>query len=131
MNKLKIPSNQIILLGDLNSSELEYFYKNSSVTIYTAKNESYGLIPLESIVNGTPVIAFKNGGPSETILDGKTGFLIDDFNLNLFAKKVLEIIEDDNTYLEFSKNGIVHVKNYFAHEKSFKKLENLFYKFLH
>jgi len=131
MNKLKIPPNQISLLGDLNSLELDYFYSNSSVTIYTAKNESYGLIPLESMVNGTPVIAFKNGGPSETILDGKTGFLIDDFNLNLFAKKVLEIIKDDNTYKEISKNGIVHVKNYFDHERSFKKLENLFLEFLH
>ncbi len=51
-----------------------------------AIDESYGLIPLESMKNGTPIIAFK-GGPSETILDGQTGYLIKNYNFNDFVKK--------------------------------------------
>ena len=42
---------------------------------YTAIDEPFGLIPLESMNYGIPVIAFE-GGPSETIIDGLAGYLI-------------------------------------------------------
>lgn len=43
--------------------------------IYTPSNEHFGIVPVEAMVCGTPVIAVNSGGPLESILDGETGFL--------------------------------------------------------
>ena len=126
IKKLAIPRNKIIYQGIMDNFKLKYFYAKSSVTLFTAFDESYGLIPIESMLNGTPVIAFKNAGPTETILEGKTGYLIKDFDLNDFARKVIKIIEDENIYKKFSKNGINHIINNFNFNQSFIDLENMF-----
>lgn len=131
IKKLKIPQNNIIFHGIIDDSKLNSFFSKSSVTIYTSIDESYGLIPIESMLNGTPVVAFKNAGPAETILDGNTGFLIKDFDLNDFARKVIKIIEDENLYRKLSKNGINHVRDNFNFDQSFIELENMFKNFLH
>jgi glycosyltransferase involved in cell wall biosynthesis len=43
--------------------------------VYTPHLEHFGIVPLESMYAGRPVIAVKSGGPMETVVDGKTGFL--------------------------------------------------------
>ena len=126
IKKMKIPQNNIIYHGIIDDSKLNSFFSNSSVTIYTAMDESFGLIPIESMLNGTPIVAFNNAGPAETIIDGNTGFIIKDFDLNDFARKVIKIIEDENLYRKLSKNGINHVRDNFNFDQSFIELENTF-----
>jgi glycosyltransferase involved in cell wall biosynthesis len=45
--------------------------------LYPAFNEDWGLVPLESMAFGKPVIAVNRGGPEETVVDGVTGYLVD------------------------------------------------------
>lgn len=52
-----------------------WLYKRSFLTIYTPLNEHFGIIPIESMYLMRPVLATNSGGPLETIVDGKTGFL--------------------------------------------------------
>ncbi|RXG73372.1 Alpha-1,3/1,6-mannosyltransferase ALG2 [Armadillidium vulgare] len=47
----------------------------STCLIYTPSNEHFGIVPIESMYLGTPVLAVNSGGPTETVLDGITGFL--------------------------------------------------------
>jgi alpha-1,3/alpha-1,6-mannosyltransferase len=43
--------------------------------IYTPENEHFGIVPLEAMARGCPVVACNSGGPLETILHTETGFL--------------------------------------------------------
>jgi alpha-1,3/alpha-1,6-mannosyltransferase len=43
--------------------------------IYTPTNEHFGIVPLEAMLAGVPVLATNTGGPLETIYDGRTGWL--------------------------------------------------------
>jgi len=48
---------------------------SASILIYTPTNEHFGIVPLEAMLAGVPVLATNTGGPLETIYDGRTGWL--------------------------------------------------------
>ncbi len=128
--RLKIPKHKIILYGYIENNLLDYFYSESTITLYPAIDEPFGLIPLESMKNGTPVIAFKEGGPSETILDGKTGYLIKFNDIEDFARKASMLIRNKELYEEFLNNAIKHVEKNFAYGKCISDFELLLEKLL-
>lgn len=73
----KIPNAEY--LEKVSDEELRDLYSSALVTLYPIDFEYFGYIPVESMASGTPVIAFKHsGGPSETIIDGETGWLVSD-----------------------------------------------------
>ena len=98
---------------------------NATVTLYTAIDEAYGYIPIESMRSGIPVVAFE-GGPSDTIVDGQTGYIIKSYDIDTFAQKAIQLIQDKSLYRIFSENARNHVSENFNIEKSYKDLENIF-----
>jgi glycosyltransferase involved in cell wall biosynthesis len=53
-------------------------YRRCTAFLFTPFNEDLGIIPIEAMASGKPVIAVNRGGPCETVLDGETGFLVPD-----------------------------------------------------
>lgn len=49
--------------------------RSASILVYTPTNEHFGIVPLEAMLAGVPVLATNTGGPLETIYDGRTGWL--------------------------------------------------------
>ena len=52
----------------------------SHALVYTPSNEHFGIVPLEAMAAGRPVIAVDSGGPRESVLHGRTGWLCPDPN---------------------------------------------------
>ncbi len=127
ISKCNLLSNMIIFYGSIESDKLKYFYKESSLTLYTAIDEPFGLIPLESMIYGTPVIAFK-GGPSETIINGKTGYVVRYNEINDFAEKAIKIIKNKAYKDSFSKYVENEIIKNFSFKESYLKLESIFKK---
>jgi glycosyltransferase involved in cell wall biosynthesis len=72
--------------------------------------------------NGTPVISFE-GGPSETILDGVTGYIIRNDDLDDFARKTILLLKENKLYEKFSTNAREHIKKNFSYDKNVLDLE--------
>lgn len=72
--------------------ELEELYRRSYAVIFTAFNEDWGIVPLEAMAFGKPVIATNRGGPIETVQDGVTGFL-EPPDPDRFAARMRELVE--------------------------------------
>jgi glycosyltransferase involved in cell wall biosynthesis len=70
--------------------DLRGLYQRSRAVIFTAPNEDWGLVPLEAMACGKAVLAPDRGGPTESIVDGKTGFLRPD-TVASFAATIAEI----------------------------------------
>lgn len=66
----------IEFLGYVSEHELSVLYHNALYTVFPFTEEPFGFVPIESMHFGTPVLSFNRQGPSETILDGKTGWLV-------------------------------------------------------
>ena len=65
---------------------------NSNLTLNLSRSESFGVFVLESQACGVPVIASNIGGLPETMLDNKTGYLVDPENLEQILEKIKNII---------------------------------------
>jgi alpha-1,3/alpha-1,6-mannosyltransferase len=61
----------------LSPDEREYaqLMRRCNIVVYTPDAEHLGIVPLEAMAAGKPVIAVNRGGPTETVVDGETGFL--------------------------------------------------------
>ncbi|OGM57287.1 hypothetical protein A2955_04370 [Candidatus Woesebacteria bacterium RIFCSPLOWO2_01_FULL_37_19] len=74
----KLSGGNVELLGRLDDISLYDTYAKSKGFIALARDEDFGITPVESMAAGTPVIAFSGGGFKESIIDGVTGILIND-----------------------------------------------------
>lgn len=83
--------------------DVSFAYQNSGMLILTSRNEGFPMVLLEAQAHGLPVVSFDcETGPSEIISDGEDGYLITPFDTNLFAQRVLKIIDDENLRLYMS-----------------------------
>ncbi|MHB8396217.1 MAG: glycosyltransferase [Thermoplasmataceae archaeon] len=79
----------VVNLGYVSDEKLVQLFQNALFTAFPFTNEQFGLIPLESMACGTPVLTYNRGGPGETVLDNETGWLVSDENE--FVKKASEL----------------------------------------
>ena len=70
--------------------ELDLLYQGCYGGLFTAFNEDWGLVPLELMARGKPVIAVNRGGPTETVDHGVNGLLVED-DPESFAQVMLRL----------------------------------------
>lgn len=61
---------------DPDDEELASLYRRCQLLLYTPPNEDFGIVPLEAMASGAPVVAVDSGGPRETVVDGESGWLV-------------------------------------------------------
>ncbi len=108
------------------TSDIHKEYCNSSIAILTSISESFALVLPEEMSCGLPVVSFDCPyGPRDIIRDGIDGFLIPPNNVELFAKKICLLIENEKLRREMGTAGIEASKR-FAAEKVMPQWKNLF-----
>ena len=68
----------VVFRGPLHGPELAATYRAAAVAVFAPHGEEFGLAPLEAMASGVPVVAWRDGGLQETIIDGQTGYLAQD-----------------------------------------------------
>lgn len=68
----------VVFRGSLAPADLAEAYRAASVAVFAPYGEEFGIAPLEAMASGVPVVAWRDGGLEETILDGLTGYLVGD-----------------------------------------------------
>jgi glycosyltransferase involved in cell wall biosynthesis len=72
-------------LGEVSDNELAGIYQNCRAVIFPAQEEDFGIVPVEAMSFGKPVIALKQGGVAESVVEGKTGAFFDEPTVNALA----------------------------------------------
>jgi len=68
----------IEFLGKVTDEQLAVLYSNALFTLSIFTHEPFGYIPIESMACGTPVLTYGVQGPSESVINGKTGWFVKD-----------------------------------------------------
>jgi len=112
----------------LSEKDLVKIYNQSIATLCTSRLETFGLVPLESMACGVPVIATKVSGHRETIVDGQTGFLVD-FDRKEIAEKIRFLMENQKVSMQMGKNAREHVEKNLNWQKVIGDLEKILISF--
>ncbi len=104
--------------------EMIDLYQKSRMVVCLAVNEPFGLVPLEAMACGIPVIAVNEGGYKETVVDGKTGFLIKR-DASSLAEKIQKLLSDTKLSEQMGKAGREEVLKKWTWEKRGRELEKI------
>ncbi len=107
-------------------SNLGGLIASSELMILSSREESFGLVALEAMSCGVPVLASKVGGLPEVIEDGISGSLFEHGNIVDASKKGLRIINDRKFYDSIVSQGLKTAKEKFSMEKIVSQYENLY-----
>ncbi|OGY78701.1 MAG: hypothetical protein A3B74_04935 [Candidatus Kerfeldbacteria bacterium RIFCSPHIGHO2_02_FULL_42_14] len=85
----KLAGDTIEFEGRVSDEQLAVLYQKAQALIFP-QEEDLGIIPIEAMASGTPVIAYQRGGVTETVIQGKTGTFFEDQNWQSLTKAVLQ-----------------------------------------
>lgn len=95
------------------------------VLIHLQKLHPFGLIFIESMSSGTPVIGCKPGATEEIISDGETGFLINENDSTKLIEYVEKILDDPNRSVLMGTKGRERVQKNFELSLQFEKIRKV------
>lgn len=103
---------QVEFVGSKPRELLPYYYSAADITIMPSHYESFGLVAVESMASGTPVIASNVGGLSYTVKDGETGFLVPEENHFALAEQVHNLLKNPDLRLSMGEAANRHAQQY-------------------
>lgn len=86
--------NFVIFLGKQDQQLLPYYYSASEIVVMPSHYESFGMVALEAMACGTPVVASQVGGLAFLVRDGETGYVVPGNDVQMLAKRLVELIKD-------------------------------------
>ncbi|MFS0777202.1 glycosyltransferase family 4 protein [Neobacillus sp. 3P2-tot-E-2] len=105
----------------------ELFQVSDLLLVPSAQNEAFGLVNLEAMSTGIPVIATKSGGMPEIIDHGKTGLLIDPSNVSEeLIKHIPDLLSNPGKLEQMGKESVLRVRNYFTWQHTVERLLKLY-----
>jgi len=118
--------NNVILTGLVPDEEIKDYYLLSDVLVLPSKKEGFGIVFIESLVCGRPVIAGNADGSVDALLGGELGTLVDPDDIEKIANAIIKVLKGDicNKLLDKSYLQSICIKK-FGFDKFRVRLENL------
>lgn len=110
--KMILRMKNVEILGRVSDSKLEELYSNCLAVAYCPMNEDWGLVPIEAAAAGKLCIGVNEGGLRETIIDGKTGFLISGVTSKKIAEKIDYLMGNKKIAEKMGKAAKVYTKKF-------------------
>jgi D-inositol-3-phosphate glycosyltransferase len=102
----------VTFLGKRGQDTLPYYYSAADVVVMPSHYESFGMVALEAMACGTPVVASQVGGLAYLIQDGVTGYHVRDQEPEELANRLFDLLADEELHAEMSLNAATYAKEY-------------------
>ncbi|HQM49612.1 MAG TPA: N-acetyl-alpha-D-glucosaminyl L-malate synthase BshA, partial [Candidatus Hydrogenedentes bacterium] len=108
-------SDKITYLG--NNEAVESILPLADLVFQPSEHESFGLVPLEAMLSGVPVLGTASGGVCEVVEHGVTGYLCEVGDTDAMARCALEVLQNEAKAREMGIKGRARARELFAEEK--------------
>ena len=98
--------DSVRFVGPQPQSVLPLYYAAADLTVLPSYYESFGMVALEAMACGSPVIASRVGGLITTIRDGVTGFLVPDGDVGALAERIESLVADPELRWRLGREGV-------------------------
>jgi len=120
-------SKNVIIAGWLDRQMLKTAIASSDLVVTPSiYPDPFNMLNLEAMACKKPVIGTCFGGTPEIVKDGETGFIVNPFEVELMAERVIELLQDENKAKEFGENGYQRAKERFSLDHHVEKLLNYY-----
>ncbi|MHB0965420.1 MAG: glycosyltransferase [Bellilinea sp.] len=102
----------VLFLGKRSQESLPYYYSAADVVVVPSHYESFGMVALEAMACGTPVVASQVGGLAFLVQDGVTGFVVPNGEPELLGQHLIEIILDPELRARLGAQGAEIARGY-------------------
>ncbi|HQH51834.1 MAG TPA: N-acetyl-alpha-D-glucosaminyl L-malate synthase BshA [Candidatus Hydrogenedentes bacterium] len=117
-------SDKITYLG--NNEAVESILPLADLVFQPSEHESFGLVPLEAMLSGVPVLGTASGGVCEVVEHGVTGYLCEVGDTDAMARCALEVLQNGAKAREMGIKGRARARELFAEEKIVDQYERLY-----
>lgn len=115
--KLKLGNKNVKFLGFVPEKALPELYSNSSIFVLPSHYEGFGIVLIEAMSAGLPLVSVRTGGATEVIEEGKNGYIVDHENMH---KALLKLLNDEQLRVRMGRNS----RNKVEKEYDWKKIAN-------
>ena len=117
-------TDKVLFVGHLRTKDLiEWYEKADLLVIPSLWQEQFGIVGIEAMSFGLPVIGFNVGGIPDWLKNGRTGYLIEAGDKEGMKKGIINIFSDDINYNTFSKYALEDARSYAVSNHLNKMLE--------
>jgi len=115
--------SSVHFVGLVPESDLARLYREAAVYVYPSPEEDFGMGIVEAMAAGTPVVAWRNGGPTVTVKDRETGFSVEPYDTDDFAHRLLQLATSPDLAEQMGRAGHRRARELFSYEQHNAKLE--------
>jgi D-inositol-3-phosphate glycosyltransferase len=117
--------NFVTFLGQRGQETLPYYYSAAEAVVVPSVYESFGMVALEAMACGTPVVASEVGGLAFLVQDHKTGFTVPFGEPRALAEKLADLLHDENLRRSMGAQAAAFARDY-SWEKITNRVKNLY-----
>lgn len=102
----------VVFLGKRSQDTLPYYYSAAEVLVMPSLYESFGMVALEAMACGTPVVASQVGGLAYLVQDGKTGYTIPDNDPDILCEKLSGLLSSPDLHRQMAMCAAAYAQDY-------------------
>ncbi|MCJ7511766.1 MAG: glycosyltransferase [Anaerolineales bacterium] len=102
----------VAFLGKRDQDTLQYYYSAADMVVVPSHYESFGMVALEAMACGAPVVASETGGLAFLVKDGETGFHVPTSDAGALAQRLKLLAEDDGLRERLGRQAAAYARNY-------------------
>ena len=104
----------IDLPGFVSEAEKSRLLASARLCLFIPLAEPFGLVPVEAMLRGTPVVASDHGGPSEIVVDGETGSQVNPYSPEAIADAIVRLYDDVDRLEAMGRQGRARAETNFS-----------------
>lgn len=118
------------LLGKLSQEELPSLYKTADIFLLPSDYEIFGMVILESMYFGTPVISTHTAGAESIITSGKDGIILEKKDVSIWCNNIIRMMDDTDLLESMGNEAKKTIENYLTWDQTVHEFMNLYEKAL-